>query len=69
MPDRSALDFAYTMQGEYQMKADKLRRDARDLRSQADGLIVQAELLEERAGWAGEFAAAVSRESGDTDEQ
>lgn len=59
MPDRSAFDYAHTLEGEHSMRADKLRREARELRRQADELEQRAAWEDERTAWARELANAL----------
>lgn len=63
--DRSALDFAATLQGEQAMQADKLRREAGQLRRQANDLDEQAKWHDERSAWAGQLADALAGVSDD----
>jgi hypothetical protein len=65
--DRSALDYAYSIQGAHATKAQGLRRQAGDLSRQACELIAQADLEDERATWAGQMAEALSDDSAEPD--
>lgn len=60
--DRSATDYAYSLAGGHAMEADKLRRQAHDLRQEAARLDAQADHHMERAAWAEELAAALNQE-------
>lgn len=71
MPDESALQMLCTAQGEASMWADKLRREAYNLRQDARANEEEAERWEQRSVWLGEAiealeASAASAPSGST---
>jgi hypothetical protein len=69
MPDRDALGFMATMQGEYTMAADRLDREARDLEREAAGKRAEASAYRQRADWMGEGAEALMPQTeGDVDD-
>jgi hypothetical protein len=61
--DRSALDYAFSLEGEHASRADKFRREANQLEQQAKELRQQAEREDERAQWARMAAAALQAEA------
>lgn len=61
--DRTPQDYAYTLQGEHSMRAERLRREAADLERQAQVKRTEAAWEDERAAWAGEMASALRGES------
>lgn len=59
MPDTDAVGHLHTLAGEAAMRAERLRRDARDLRADADSHDRLAAAQEQRATWYTEAADAL----------
>ena len=62
--DRSALSYAYSIQGHHAHEADRLRREALELESQVRALRERADDADRHAEWAGKLAAALAEKEG-----
>lgn len=66
--DRSAQDYAHTLEGEHAMQADRLRRQAFSLENEAKALRERADREDERAQWARMAAIALADAASDEKE-
>lgn len=59
--DRDAFDYLANLEGENSMAADRLRREASNLRSESDRLEKEAAWYDERKVWCAEALKAMNK--------